>query len=106
MERPGCGYWASEFQYDLPDKGRPAELPGGGMPGPSGDKDRMRVHFLLWHVLDTVMILEEGNFSHPQRARYDILVPRRALNGRHLATENCARGEEWKRRRLTEAETR
>ena len=39
MEQPGRGDWASEFQDDLPGKGRPAELPGGGMPGQIGNKD-------------------------------------------------------------------
>ena len=39
MEHPGCGGWASDFQDDLPSKGRPAELPSGGMPGPSGEED-------------------------------------------------------------------
>ena len=39
MEHPDRGGWASEFQDDLPGEGRPAELPGGGMPGPSGDED-------------------------------------------------------------------
>ena len=36
MEHPDRGGWASD---DLPGKGRPTELPGGGMPGPSGDED-------------------------------------------------------------------
>ena len=35
-----------------------------------------------------------------------MLVPRRALNGWHPTTAQCARGEERKRRRLAEAETR
>ena len=39
MYHPIHGYWDSEFQDDLPGEGRPAELPGGGMHGPSGDKD-------------------------------------------------------------------
>ena len=66
----------------------------------------MRVHFLHWHVLDTVVILEEGNSPHPQCARCDILVPRWALNNRHPATAQCARRSERKRRRLAEVETR
>ena len=33
-----------------------------------------------------------------------MLVPRRALNGRHPATAQCARGAEQERRRLAEAE--
>ena len=35
-----------------------------------------------------------------------MLVPWRALNGRHPATAQCTRGAERKRRRLAEAETR
>ena len=33
-------------------------------------------------------------------------VPRRALNGRHTGTPQCAKGAERKRRRLAETETR
>ena len=39
MEQPGRRDWTSDFQNDLPGEGGPAELPSGGMPGPSGDKD-------------------------------------------------------------------
>ena len=39
MENPGRGGRATDFMNDFPSKGRPAELPGGGMPGPSGDED-------------------------------------------------------------------
>ena len=35
-----------------------------------------------------------------------MLIPRRALTGRHPATAQCDRGAERKRRRLAEAETR
>ena len=35
-----------------------------------------------------------------------MLVPRRALNGRHPATAKCARGAERKRQWLAEAEMR
>ena len=66
----------------------------------------MRVHFLHWHVLDTVVILEEGNSPHPQCAQCNMLVPRRALNGSHPATTHCIRGAERKRRRLAEADIR
>ena len=33
-------------------------------------------------------------------------VPRKALNGRHLGTAQCAKGAERKTRRLAETETR
>ena len=66
----------------------------------------MWVHFLHRHVLDTVVILEEGNLPHPWCTRCDMLVPRRALNSRHPATAQCARGAEQKRWWLAEAELR
>ena len=64
----------------------------------------MRVHFVHLHVLDAVVILEEGNFPHPRCAQCDMLVPRRALNGRHPGTAQCKKGVERNRRRLAEAE--
>ena len=64
------------------------------------------MHFMHRHVLDTVVMLEEGNFPNPRCARCDMQVPRKALNGRHLGTAQCAKGAERKRRRLAETETR
>ena len=66
----------------------------------------MRVHFVLRHVIDTMVIMEEVNFPHPQCAQCNMLVPRWALNVRHPATAQCARGAERKRGRRAEAETR
>ena len=66
----------------------------------------MWVHFMHRHVLDTVVIMEKGNSPHPRCARCDMLVPRRALNGRPPDTAKWAKGAERKRRRLAEAETR
>ena len=66
----------------------------------------IRLHFVHRHVLDTVVMLEEGNFSHPRCARCDMQVPQRALNGRHPGSAQCLKGAESKRRRLAETETR
>ena len=66
----------------------------------------MRVHFVHRHFLNTVIIPEEGNRPHLRCARCNMLVPRRDLNGRHPATNQCSRGAERKRRRLAEAEAR
>ena len=66
----------------------------------------MRVHFMHRHVQDTVVMMEEVNFPQPLCARFDMQVPRKALNGRHLGTAQCAKGAELKRRRLAETETR
>ena len=66
----------------------------------------MRVHFVHRNVQDTVVMLEELNFPHPRCARCDMQVPRKAINGLHLETAQCAKGAERKRRRLAETETR
>ena len=66
----------------------------------------MQMHFCSRNVRDIVIILEEGNLPHPRCSRCDILVPWRALNGRHHATAMCMKGAEQKRRRMEETELR
>ena len=66
----------------------------------------MQVHFVHWHILETVVILEEGNLPHPQCARCDMLVPRQALNRGYPGTTYSKRWAEQKRQRLAEADTR
>ena len=39
LENPGRGGRATDFTNDIPGKGKPAELPGGGMPRPSSEED-------------------------------------------------------------------
>ena len=53
-----------------------------------------------------MVVLEEGNLPHPRCPWCDILVPWLVLNGRQLATAQCDRGAERKRRRLEEEEFR
>ena len=65
-----------------------------------------QVHFVHRHRLNTVVIMEEGNFPHPRCARCNMQVPRRALNRRHPGTAQCIKGAEKKIRRLAEKETR
>ena len=71
-------------------------MPRGGVPRETGHR----------HVLDTMVMLEEGNSPHPRYARCDMQVPQKALNGRHLGTAQCAKGLERKRQWLDETETR
>ena len=75
MENPGHRGRATDISKGLPGQGSPAELPSGGMPGASSDEYGMQVHFLHRHVLDTVVILEEGNLPHPRCTRCDMMVP-------------------------------
>ena len=66
----------------------------------------MQVQFVQRHVQDTVVMLEEGNSPHPWCTRCEMQVPWKALNGRHLGTEQCAKREERKIWRLAQTETR
>ena len=65
------------------------------------------MNLLHWQVRDTVIILEEGNLTHPRFPHYDILVQWDSLNVLHTTTAQCAKGgkgakqAEWKWRRLT-----
>ena len=51
------------------------------------------LHQNLW---DTVIILEEVKHLYPRFPWCDIMVPWQALNGRHLTTDQCAKGSERK----------
>ena len=66
----------------------------------------MRIYFCSRHVRDIVIILEEGNLPHPRCSRCDMLVPWRALNGKHHDTVMCRSGAERKRRKMAETELR
>ena len=103
---PATGTGPRNFRMTFPAKVGPQNCPVAGCPGRLATRTAMWVHFLHRHDLNTVVIQEEGNFSHPQCARCDMLIPRWDLNGRHPTTAQCERGEERKRRRLAEAETR
>ena len=103
---PSIGAGLRTFRMKFPANGGPPGCPVEECPGRVATRTAMQVHFLHQDVLDTVVIMEKGNLPHPQCARCNILVPRRALNSRHPATSQCARGVKRKRRRLAEAETR
>ena len=62
----------------------------------------MQVHFFHRNVRETVIILKEGNLPHPRCPQCDMLLPWQELNGRHLATAQCAKGKERKCQRMAE----
>ena len=85
-------------------KGSRQQCPVEGCPGVSETRAAMRVHFVHRHVHDTVVLLEEGNLPLLRCPQCDLQVSRKALNGRHLGTNQCRTGAERKIRRLTAAE--
>ena len=103
---PAMGDGERIIRMAFPAKGGPRSFLVEGCLGRAATSMEMRVHFLHRHVLDTVVIMEEGNLHHPWCTRCDMLVPRWALNIRHPATSQCARGGEQNRWRLAEAELR
>ena len=82
------------YRMAFPAKGGPRSCPVEGFPGRAATRTVMRVNFLQLHVLDTVVILKEGNLSQPRCPRCDMLFPWITLNGSHPATTQCARGAE------------
>ena len=107
MVNLGHGGRAADISHGLPIQGRPTELPSGRMPRPSGDEDISAGPFPTpacpGHRGRSV---GRKPPPHPRCPRCDMLVPRKALNVRHLSTSQCVRGAEQKRRRLAEAELR
>ena len=100
---PVDGRVPQEYRVSFPEKGGPRTCPMERCPG---KMTAMRVHFVHRHVLDTVVMMEEGNFPHPRCAKCNMQVPQRALNRFHWGTMQCAKGAERKRQQLEETETR
>ena len=105
-EASATGSEPQTYQMAFPTKGGPQSCPVEGCPGQAGTRTAMMMHFFNRYVRDIVIILKEGNLSHPRCPRYNMLVPWRALNGRDHATEQCKKGAERKRRQMAEEESR
>ena len=82
--KPQTEAGAQVYRMYFPTKGVPRQCPVEGCPGKLATRTSMWVHFVHLHVLDTVVMLDEGNFPHPRCARCDMQVPQKELNGRRL----------------------
>ena len=80
------GWELPSYNMNFLTTGGLSNCPVEGCQGRAATRTAMRVHFFHRHVQDTVIILEKGNLHHPWCPRYNILVPWKALNRRHLAT--------------------
>ena len=72
---PAAGDGPQTFRMTFLTRGVPRNCAVEGCLGQVATRTAMRVHFLYRHVLDTVVIMEEGNLPHPRCARCDMLVP-------------------------------
>ena len=93
------------ISYAFPDEGKRQKCPVAGCSGRVATRTVTRVHFVHGRGLETVVMLELGNFPHLRCARCDLLVPRRVLNWRHPGTSQCNKGAQQKRRRLVEVKS-
>ena len=66
---------AQVYRTSFPEKGGPRRCPLEGCLGKLATGTAMRVHFVYRHVLNTVVMLEEGNSPHPRCARCGMQVP-------------------------------
>ena len=97
---------ATYLNKGLPDRWGTAELPSQGVSGTGSDVDGDAGSFLPLESPGCRHNLEGGKPPHTQCPLCDILVPWSTLNGRHLATAQCDKGEERNRRCLVEEELR
>ena len=95
---------ATYLQDGLPNYRGTAEIPYQGVSGTGGNVDGDAGLFLPPVCLGYRNHIGGGNTPKPQCHQCDMLVPWRALNGRHLTTAQCAKGAERKRRSLQEEE--
>ena len=63
---PAEGRVPQEYRISFPAKGGPRTCPVEGCLGKLTTRTAMRVHFVHRHVIETVVILEEGNSPHPR----------------------------------------
>ena len=65
---PAAGIGPQTYKMSFPAKGGPRNCPVAGCPGRVAMRTEMQVHFVHRHVLDTMVILEEGTTPHPRCA--------------------------------------
>ena len=102
----GGGGEPRTYRIDFRTKVGPRGCPVEVCTGRAGTRTAMRMNFCSRHVRDIVIILEEGNLPHPRCSRCDMLVPWRALNGKHHDTAMCRSGAERKKRKMADTELR
>ena len=66
--------------------------PVGACEGQATMRTNLRIHFLNFHMRDTIVIMEEGNLPHTCFLECDIFIPWAALNRHHHNISLCALG--------------
>ena len=66
----------------------------------------LRLNLFHRHIRGTMVILEEGNLTHPWCLRCYKMLPFKALNGKQTTTAHCAKGVDKKRCSLVVDDTR
>ena len=69
------------YSMAFPARAGTSTCPVEGCSGQASTRTAMRMHFWCRYVMDTMVILEEGNLPHPQCPLFDMLVLWKAPNG-------------------------
>ena len=94
------------FRMKFPAKAGPRPCQVEGCSGQEATRTAMWVQFCHRNVRDTVVILEEGNPSHPWCPLCNMMVPWWYLNGLNHHTDQWKKGAERNLRCLAEEEER
>ena len=80
------GDYPRTYRLEFPVREGPRLCPVKGCIGRALTRTLMMVHVWHQHAKDTMVILEEGNLSHPRFPLCEIMVPWKDLNGTHRRT--------------------
>ena len=93
------------YRVYLPRAGGSVGFPVESCGGQATMCTNLWIHFVRHHVRNTIVMMEEGNRTHPRFSDSGIFLPWAALNHRHPTTDLCDQGADWKRRKLSDKET-
>ena len=77
----------STYKMDFPKMEGTMPCPFKGCSGQASTCTAMMIHFWHRYVRDTMVILDEGNISHPRCSLCDMMLPWESLNRMHRRTE-------------------
>ena len=92
------------YRIYFPREAGSIRCPVGDCEGQAKTHTNPRIHFVHYHIRDTIVITEEGNRLHPRCPACEMFVPWAALNRYHPLLDLCVWGEERNRWRLSEEE--
>jgi hypothetical protein len=95
---------SDSYQMSFPSQRPSVSCPVPGCPGRADNRGNLRRHLMYKHPQDRITIMEEGPLPHCELC--DMFTPTKTLAGGHHSTLCCRRGQDLKRKRATQRESR